>query len=58
MSTASQIIYVLTNAAMPPNLRKAHQHLDKVADSAYAYPGPAEDAGRVAFLFALYTAIS
>ena len=39
---------------MPPKLRKAHQHLDKAVDSAYAYPGPAEDAGRVAFLFALY----
>jgi hypothetical protein len=39
---------------MPPNLRKAHQPLDKVVDSAYAYPGPPDDAGRVAFLFALY----
>ncbi len=39
---------------MPPNLRKAHQHLDKAVDSAYAYPGPPDDAGRVAFLFALY----
>jgi hypothetical protein len=44
--------------AMPPNLRKAHQQLDKAVDSAYAYPGPPDDAGRVAFLFALYTAIS
>jgi len=43
---------------MPPNLRKAHQHLDKAVDAAYAYPGPPDDAGRVAFLFALYTAIS
>jgi len=44
--------------AMPPNLRKAHQQLDKAVDAAYAYPGPPDDAGRVAFLFALHTAIS
>ena len=43
---------------MPPNLRKAHQHLDKAVDSAYAYPGPPDDAGRVAFLFALYEALN
>ena len=40
--------------AMPPNLRKAHQHLDKAVDQAYAYTGPPDDAGRVAFLFGLY----
>jgi hypothetical protein len=44
--------------AMPPNLRKAHQQLDKAVDAAYAYPGPPDDAGRVAFLFALYKATS
>ena len=43
---------------MPPNLRKAHQHLDKAVDAAYAYPGPSDDAGRVAFLFALYVSIT
>ena len=39
---------------MPANLRKAHQHLDKAVDAAYAYKGPTDDAGRVAFLFGLY----
>ena len=39
---------------MPANLRKAHQHLDKAVDAAYAYKGPPDDAGRVAFLFGLY----
>jgi len=39
---------------MPANLRKAHQQLDKAVDAAYAYKGPTDDAGRVAFLFGLY----
>jgi hypothetical protein len=39
---------------MPANLRKAHQQLDKAVDAAYAYKGPPDDAGRVAFLFGLY----
>ena len=40
--------------AMPPALRKAHHHLDKAADAAYAYKGQHDDASRVAFLFGLY----
>jgi hypothetical protein len=43
---------------MPANLRKAHQHLDKAVDAAYAYKGPPDDAGRVAFLFALYQSVT
>jgi hypothetical protein len=44
---------------MPPNLRKAHQALDKAVDAAYGEagfkPAPAgSDAERVAFLFELY----
>ena len=39
---------------MPPELTKAHQHLDKVVDAAYGYKGAKTDAERVAFLFALY----
>ena len=44
--------------AMPPKLRKAHQHLDKAVDQAYAYTGPPDDAGRVAFLFGLYAQLN
>jgi len=48
--------------AMPPDLRKAHQSLDKAVDAAYACPEQgrrgkktfASDAERVAFLFELY----
>ena len=40
--------------AMPPNLRKAHQLLDKAVDAAYSNGGSPDDTGRVAFLFALY----
>lgn len=45
--------------AMPPDLRKAHQVLDKAIDAAYTGGGfkPAQaksDAERVAFLFELY----
>jgi hypothetical protein len=43
---------------MPANLRKAHHHLDKAVDAAYAYKGPPDDAGRVAFLFALYQSVT
>lgn len=47
---------------MPPDLRKAHQALDKAVDAAYASPEQdrrgkktfASDAERVAFLFELY----
>ena len=40
--------------AMPPDLSKAHQQLDKAVDAAYAYKGQPDDASRVAFLFGLY----
>lgn len=40
--------------AMPHDLRKAHQKLDKTVDAAYGYKGSADDAARVAFLFTLY----
>lgn len=39
---------------MPPELRKAHQRLDKAVDAAYGYKGSPDDAARVAFLFGLY----
>jgi len=40
--------------AMPPDLRKAHQALDKAVDAAYGKKTFASDAERVAFLFGLY----
>jgi hypothetical protein len=40
--------------AMPPDLRKAHQSLDKAVDAAYGKKNFASDAERVAFLFELY----
>ncbi len=40
--------------AMPPDLRKAHQVLDKAVDAAYGRKSFASDAERVAFLFELY----
>jgi hypothetical protein len=40
--------------AMPPDLRKAHQALDKAVDSAYGKTTFSSDAERVAFLFELY----
>jgi hypothetical protein len=40
--------------AMPPDLRKAHQTLDKAVDAAYGKKTFAYDAERVAFLFELY----
>jgi hypothetical protein len=43
--------------AMPPALTKAHHHLDKTVDAAYAYKGQADDASRVAFLFGLYEGV-
>ena len=39
---------------MPPDLRKAHQALDKAVDAAYGKKAFASDAERVAFLFELY----
>lgn len=40
--------------AMPPDLRKAHQALDKAVDAAYGKKTFASDAERVAFPFELY----
>ncbi|MBI5676528.1 MAG: class I SAM-dependent DNA methyltransferase [Nitrospirae bacterium] len=40
--------------AMPPDLRKAHQALDKAVDVAYGKKTFTSDAERVAFLFELY----
>jgi very-short-patch-repair endonuclease len=40
--------------AMPADLLKAHQTLDKAVDAAYGYKDAATDAARVAFLFARY----
>jgi len=40
--------------AMPPDLRKAHQLLDKTVEAAYGKKSFASDAERVAFLFELY----
>jgi hypothetical protein len=40
--------------AMPPDLRRAHQTLDKAVDAAYGRKSFASDAERVAFLFELY----
>lgn len=40
--------------AMPPNLRNAHQALDKAVDAAYGRKSFTSDADRVAFLFELY----
>ena len=41
--------------AMPPDLLKAHQHLDALVDKAYGKKF-ANDAERVAYLFDLYAA--
>jgi hypothetical protein len=40
--------------AMPPDLRKAHQALDKAVDAAYGKKNFTSDAERVSFLFELY----
>jgi hypothetical protein len=40
--------------AMPPDLRKAHQELDRAVDAAYGRRKFSSDAERVAFLFELY----
>jgi hypothetical protein len=40
--------------AMPPDLRRVHQALDKAVDVAYGRKNFASDAERVAFLFELY----
>jgi hypothetical protein len=39
---------------MLPDLRKAHQALDKAVDAAYGKKNFTSDAERVAFLFELY----
>jgi len=40
--------------AMPPDLRRAHQALDRAVDAAYGRKSLSTDAERVAFLFELY----
>ena len=40
--------------AMPPELTKAHNKLNKVVDAAYGKKGFATEAARVAYLFQLY----
>ena len=40
--------------AMPPDLRRAHQALDRAVDAAYGKKTFTSDAERVAFLFELY----
>ena len=40
--------------AMPPDLRRAHQVLDKAVDAAYGKKSFSSDAERVALLFELY----
>lgn len=40
--------------AMPPDLRRAHQALDRAVDAAYGKKAFSSDAERVAFLFELY----
>lgn len=49
----------LTSIPMPPDLRRAHQTLDKAVDAAYGFGRCGSrialtDAERVAFLFELY----
>ena len=39
---------------MPPNLRRAHQTLDRAVDRLYRRPGFASERERVEHLFALY----
>ena len=43
---------------MPPVLVKAHQKLDAAVDAAYGKKGFKNDAGRVAFLFERYQALT
>jgi hypothetical protein len=43
--------------AMPPDLRKAHQALDKAVDAAYGKKNFASDAERVAFFLSCTTNI-
>jgi hypothetical protein len=39
---------------MPPQLRKAHDTLDRAVDQAYSYKENGSDPARIAFLFDLY----
>lgn len=50
----SSLLLSRSLCAMPPDLRKAHQALDKAVDAAYGKKNFASDAERVAFLFELY----
>ncbi|MGS1118402.1 class I SAM-dependent DNA methyltransferase [Castellaniella sp. UC4442_H9] len=40
--------------AMPPDLVRAHQRLDRAVDAAYGYKGASSDSGRIAHLITLY----
>ena len=40
--------------SMPPNLKKAHQELDKAVDNCYGTKSFKNDKERIEFLFALY----
>ncbi|HSW63469.1 MAG TPA: type IIL restriction-modification enzyme MmeI [Dissulfurispiraceae bacterium] len=50
----SSLADLYDTVAMPPDLRKAHQALDKAVDAAYGKKTFTSDAERVAFLFDLY----
>ena len=50
----SSLADLYDSIAMPPDLRKAHQELDRAVDAAYGKRKFKSDAERVAFLFELY----
>jgi hypothetical protein len=50
----SSLADIYDPVAMPPDLRKAHQALDKAVDAAYGRKSFGSDVERVAFLFELY----
>ncbi|MDD2536692.1 MAG: class I SAM-dependent DNA methyltransferase, partial [Macromonas bipunctata] len=58
---ASSLADLYDPLAMPAELLKAHQQLDKAVDAAYGYKprkdGTPDEAHRVAFLFGLYQAL-
>ncbi|MDD2744207.1 MAG: N-6 DNA methylase [Rhodocyclaceae bacterium] len=56
--TPSSLADLYDPLTMPPDLRKAHQQLDKAVDAAYGYKGGKDDASRVAFLFERYQVIT
>jgi len=50
----SSLASMYASGAMPVELVKAHNDLDKAVDKAYGYRGADDDASRVAFLFKRY----